>query len=56
LVPADWWHTARAIGDGVSVSVAASFVDEQGLEAFLDAYGEFEAMRSLVKHGAGVIT
>jgi hypothetical protein len=56
LVPADWWHTARAIGEGVSVSVAASFVDEQGLEAFLDAYGEFEAMRSLVKHGAGVIT
>jgi hypothetical protein len=26
------------------------------LDAFLDAYGEFEAMRSLVKHGAGVIT
>ena len=39
-----------------SVSVAASFVDAQGLEAFLDAYGEFEAMRSLVEHGAGVIT
>lgn len=56
FVPADWWHTARAIGTCASVSVAASFVDAQGLEAFLDAYGEFEAMRSLVEHGAGVIT
>ena len=56
FVPADWWHTARAIGTAASVSVAASFVDAQGLEAFLDAYGEFEAMRSLVEHGAGVIT
>ena len=40
-MPPDWWHTARAVGDEVSVSVAASFVDVERADAFNDAYAEF---------------
>ena len=56
LVPPDWWHTARAMGPDPSVSIAASFVDQAGLDQFVDAYAEFSAMQSLVKVGAGVIS
>ena len=52
VVPPDWWHTARAVGDEVSVSVAASFVDVERADAFNDAYAEFEALRSLASVGA----
>ena len=66
VVPADWWHAARAVaeppraaargGDGAAcVSVAASFVDASSLDAFNDAYGEFEATKALLKVGAGGI-
>ena len=56
VVPADWWHTARCVGTVSSVSIAASFVDEIGVNDFNDAYAEFSMMQSLVKVGAGVIT
>jgi hypothetical protein len=93
VVPADWWHAARAVpnafapgpvaaeggdlsaaagarGTNLSktrlstpksavndacVSIAASFVDESNVDAFNDAYGEFEATKSLLKVGAGGI-
>ena len=60
VVPADWWHAARAVaehgGNGAAcVSVAASFVDASSLDAFNDAYGEFEATKALLKVGAGGI-
>lgn len=64
VVPADWWHAARA-AEGVAsagdesaaacVSVAASFVDASAVDAFNDAYSEFEATKALVKVGAGGI-
>ena len=56
VVPADWWHTARAVGDDASVSVAASFVDDDGVDDFVDARAEFEALKSLAAVGAGIIT
>ena len=56
VVPADWWHTARAVGDDASVSIAASFVDDAGVDAFVDARAEFEALKSLAAVGAGIIT
>ena len=64
VVPADWWHAARAAevkaspsgkGGAACVSVAASFVDESAVDAFNDAYGEFEATRALHEVGAGGI-
>ena len=48
--------TSRCVGTVPSVSIAASFVDESGLDAFVDAYAEFSAMQSLVKIGASVMT
>jgi uncharacterized protein YecT (DUF1311 family) len=71
VVPADWWHAARAVdADAVfqdeketrgrdksqaCVSVAASFVDASLVDAFNDAYSEFEATKALLKVGAGGI-
>jgi hypothetical protein len=70
VVPADWWHAARAAdADAVfdenetrgrdksqaCVSVAASFVDASAVDAFNDAYSEFEATKALLKVGAGGI-
>jgi len=70
VVPADWWHAAKAPLDATAVarrkrnerrgrlacvSVAASFVDASSLDAFNDAYGEFEATKALLKVGAGGI-
>lgn len=74
VVPADWWHAARAADvfaaaasrrdeletrgrdeSRACVSVAASFVDASAVDAFNDAYGEFEATKALLKVGAGGI-
>mmetsp|Transcript_2255 Transcript_2255/g.3824 ORF Transcript_2255/g.3824 Transcript_2255/m.3824 type:complete len:368 (+) Transcript_2255:120-1223(+) len=54
--PADWWHTTKCMSmDTPSVTLNASFVDEGNYEAFLDSFCEFQAMKTLVKHGASVI-
>jgi hypothetical protein len=75
VVPADWWHAAKAAADAdavfqdeketrgrkvktkcsACVSVAASFVDASLVDAFNDAYSEFEATKALLKVGAGGI-
>lgn len=51
-VPAGWWHTAKTVGSVPSVTVAGSFVGEDNIDRFLDDYGDFAAMQSLVSRGA----
>eukprot|EP00037_Helgoeca_nana_P002723 m.35738 g.35738 ORF g.35738 m.35738 type:complete len:352 (+) comp12802_c2_seq1:125-1180(+) len=54
-MPAGWWHTARAVGDSPSVTIAGSFVGEDNIDRFLDDYGDFSAVRSLVARGAAIL-
>ena len=55
FVPADWWHCARATGARASASLAASFVDDEGADAFADAFAEMAALKALATVGAGKV-
>eukprot|EP00040_Diaphanoeca_grandis_P027841 m.159398 g.159398 ORF g.159398 m.159398 type:complete len:112 (-) comp31134_c1_seq3:316-651(-) len=51
-VPAGWWHTAKAVSNEVSVTIAGSLVAEDNIDRFLDSHIDFLAAQSLIKHGA----
>ena len=51
-MPAGWWHTARAISEEPSVTIAGSFVGRDNHEAFLDDHCDFLAAQSLQAKGA----
>ena len=55
FIPSKWWHTARCVGPDPSVTIIASFVDEALHDEFCDNYWDYQAVRSLVSHGAGKI-
>ena len=56
FVPDGWWHTARCVSSGrPSVTLGGNFVDDANYARFIDAFADYQAVRSLATVGASFI-